>query len=384
MLAVIGFGERSKSRSYSRHDIQIVASLVQMCAGILENSQTHQTLEFLNRQLTLKIYQLNTLFELSKDFSAVWDSEAIFRILGTSLIGQLLISRCAVFTFLNDTLQLQFVRGFRLQDSDLDCLRALNLKSFFSADGTPVYCSNIPNSELLEFCSANKIHLLFPLVLNEEVRGMILLGDRKNRKPFGQEEYDFINTLGNLAVVADENARMQHAMIEKERMERELAIARDIQVSLLPSEAPRIEGYEIASVFHPCYSVAGDYFDFLPVSDHETAIAIGDVSGKSTPAALIMVRLQASLRTLASIEVTDPHITLQKLNRLLCDRQSNKYVTFFYGVLNHRDHTLHYVNAGHCYPLIVKKNGSVDRLETGGTVLGFFKDIQYRNATYSL
>ena len=213
---------------------------------------------------------------------------------------------------------------------------------------------------------------------------MILLGDRKNRKPFGQEEYDFINTLGNLAVVADENARMQHAMIEKERMERELAIARDIQVSLLPSEAPRIEGYEIASVFHPCYSVAGDYFDFLPVSDHETAIAIGDVSGKSTPAALIMVRLQASLRTLASIEVTDPHITLQKLNRLLCDRQSNKYVTFFYGVLNHRDHTLHYVNAGHCYPLIVKKNGSVDRLETGGTVLGFFKDIQYRNATYSL
>ncbi|HEY4490681.1 MAG TPA: hypothetical protein VI958_01730, partial [Acidobacteriota bacterium] len=111
LLAVIGFGERSKSRSYSRHDIQIVASLVQMCAGILENSQTHQTLEFLNRQLTLKIYQLNTLFELSKDFSAVWDSEAIFRILGTSLIGQLLISRCAVFTFLNDTLQLQFVRG---------------------------------------------------------------------------------------------------------------------------------------------------------------------------------------------------------------------------------------------------------------------------------
>ena len=206
----------------------------------------------------------------------------------------------------------------------------------------------------------------------------------KNKNPFTREDFDFISTLGNLAIVSDENAQMQQQMIEKQRMEKELAIAREIQFSLLPQVIPQQAGYEIASVFIPCYTVGGDYYDFLPLSDNEMGIAIGDVSGKSTPAAIMMASAQASLRTLASLKVADPEVTIQRLNQLLCRSPSNKYVTFFYGILNHKTNRLSYVNAGHCYPLILKADGRIDRLETGGTVLGFFKDAVYTHGVYDL
>jgi phosphoserine phosphatase RsbU/P len=384
LLGIVGLGQKTTGRAYSSHQIQMMTSLAQMSAGVLENAESRLTLQSLNRQLTLKIFQLNTLFELSKDFNTVWDAEGIFRILGSSLIGQLLISRCAVVAFEANIPAVKFVRGFRMDALDLNTFESLALSSLFGTTSSPLFIPDMPNGPARQFCMEHKVHLMFPMLLNEELRGVILLGDKKNRKGFQQEDFDFIATLANLALVADENVRMQQAMIEKQRMEKELAIAREIQVNLLPQDFPLIEGYELASIFHPCYSVAGDYFDFLPVSDCELGIAIGDVSGKSTPAALIMACLQASLRTLTSLRVTDPVVTIQKINQLLCQSQSNKYVTFFYGILNFRTHQLSYVNAGHCYPLIAKQDGTIDRLETGGTVLGFFRDAAYRHSTYQL
>jgi sigma-B regulation protein RsbU (phosphoserine phosphatase) len=386
LLALVAMGGKIGAKGYTNQEIEMAVSLVQMCAGALENAQNHHALQRLNKQLTLKIYQLNSLFELSKDFNAVWDSETIFRILGSSLIGQLLISRCAVFTFTGGKLDLKFMRGLRLTSSDLECLTCLADPSFFPDEKDPAFSLDLQSGPVQLLCNTQKIHLILPMILNDEIRGIILLGEKKNRKQFTQEDFDFMTTLGNLALVADENARMQQEMIEKQRMEKELAIAREIQVGLLPQSTPKIRGYEIASAFYPCYTVGGDYFDFLPLSEDEIAIAIGDVSGKSTPAALLMACLQASLRTLTAMRVKEPEITIRRINHLLCESQSqsSKYVTFFYGILNHQTGTMTYVNAGHPYPLVVKKGGELVRLETGGTVMGFFQDANYRKGVYQV
>jgi sigma-B regulation protein RsbU (phosphoserine phosphatase) len=382
LLGVVGLGERMSPRKFSTEQIQTLVSLVMISASGLQNAQTGEMMQSLNRQLILKVYQLNTLFELSKDFNAVWEQEAIYRVLGSSLIGQLLVSRCAVFTFLEaSSVEPRFVRGFRFPE---DYLQNLDFRSLFSEERKPLVCSGTPQSEFDRFCAANRVHLLFPLVHNEELRGVIFLGEKRNRKEFSQEDFDFIGTLTSLALVSDDNARMQREMIQKQRMERELSIARDIQHSLLPQVTPQIPGYEIASYFRPCYQVGGDYFDFIPVSGSELAVLIGDVSGKSTPAAMIMACLQSSIRTLASMKVSDPKVTIEHINNLLCQSQSSKYVTFFYAVLNHNLHEVAYVNAGHCYPLIFKADGEVDRLESGGTVLGFFRDVTYRGSSYRL
>src|SRR6185295_15503204 len=110
---------------------------------------------------------------------------------------------------------------------------------------------------LKEFFDLYKFHLIVPMLFNDEIRGITLLGEKKNRREFDQGDFDLITTLSNLALVADENARMQQEMIEKQRMERELAIARQIQVGLLPQGLPKIRGYEVTSVFEPCYTVGG-------------------------------------------------------------------------------------------------------------------------------
>ena len=384
LVAVIGLGERDKGKQFTPHQLQIIVSLINMCTAALENAANLQSLHDLNRQLGLKIYQLNTLFELSKDFNAVWDSETIFRILGSSLIGQLLISRCAVFQLSNSSPELRFLRGFMLSEEDLDQLHALNPVEYFGKHSEPAVCDEISDKKLSGYFLSHKIHMVYPIIMNDDLRGMILLGDKKNANPFTREDFEFISTLGNLALVSDENAKMQQQMIEKQRMEKELAIAREIQFSLLPQSLPKQEGYEIASVFIPCYTVGGDYYDFFPLSEKEMGVAIGDVSGKSTPAAIMMASVQASLRTLVSLKIADPEITMQRINLLLCRSPSNKYVTFFFGILNHQSNRLSYVNAGHCYPLIVKEDGRVDRLEIGGTVLGFFKDAAYTRGIYDL
>jgi sigma-B regulation protein RsbU (phosphoserine phosphatase) len=385
LLGLIGLGGKSGNKRESHHEVQMVASLVQMCTNAVKNAEIHKMLESLNRQLILRVYQLNTLFELSKDFNAVWDSQTIFRILGNSLTGQLLLSRCAVITRSEDGLILQFCRGFRFSEEDLEKISSKSLNKSLPHKA-PLIISDLSAGPLHEFMVAHKAHLIFPMIMNDEVRGWIFLSDRKTHKGYIQEDYDFIATLSSLALVSDENARMQQQMIEKQRMDKELSIAREIQFSLLPQSIPNIPTYGIATAFQPAYQVGGDYFDFIPVNDSELAFAIGDVSGKSTPAAMIMASLQASLRALASMQISDPVLTIQRINKLLVRShgKSNKYVTFFYGILNHQTHELVYVNAGHCYPLIVKKNGKVDRLEVGGMVMGFFDDVPYKHGRYSL
>ena len=386
LLGVVGIGGVPASREYTAYELEMTAALVQMCVLSIQNAETHMMLESLNRQLILKVYQLNTLFELSKDFNATWDSESLFRILGASLIGQLLVSRVAVFTFTFGFPEPKFVRGFRFGESENRFLQDAHILSCFPEKQKPLVCGECDQPALAEFYAEHKVNSVFPIVLNDEIRGVIFLGEKRNRKPFSQEDTDFITTLGNLALVSEENVRNQQQIIEKQRMEKELSIAREIQQNLLPHTIPQVPGYEITTAFEPAYQVGGDYFDVISVSGHELSIAIGDVSGKGTPAAMIMASVQASLRALASMEVSDPGITIHRLNQLLCRNQSgsNKYVTFFYGVLNFQTHRLSYVNAGHCYPLILKPDGRVDRLEVGGMVMGFFPDVVYRSGAYVL
>lgn len=386
LLAIVGIGGPSSDRKYAPDELELISALAQMCVLSIQNAETTQMLESLNRQLILKVYQLNTLFELSKDFNAVFDSDSIFRILGSSLIGQLMVSRVAVFTFTGGFPQLRFLRGFRFEDCDTRFLHECKILTCFPEKQKPLLCNDCEHPELHDFYNNHKVNMVFPVVLNDEIRGVVFLSERRNRKPFTQEDTDFITTLGNLALVSEENVRNQQQIIEKQRLEKELSIAREIQHSLLPQTIPVLPGYEISTAFEPAYQVGGDYFDVIPVSDCESAIAIGDVSGKGTPAAMIMASVQASLRALTSMQMTDPAMTIHKLNGLLCrsHSKSSKYVTFFYGVLNVQDHRLSYVNAGHCYPLILKSNGAVDRLEIGGMVMGFFPEVVYRSGSYQL
>jgi sigma-B regulation protein RsbU (phosphoserine phosphatase) len=168
---------------------------------------------------------------------------------------------------------------------------------------------------------------------------------------------------------------------EKERMQSELQIAREVQNQLYPHLETSSSHLRIAAMCHPARVVSGDYFDYKSVGERQVAIAIGDVSGKGISAALLMASLQSSLRTqLQSFSENTKLSTaeiVRRVNQHLCASTSpDKYATFFLGLYDETSSTLSYTNAGHLPPVLVRK-GCAHRLDVNGTVVGAFVGVPY-------
>lgn len=193
--------------------------------------------------------------------------------------------------------------------------------------------------------------------------------------------------LGELAdsfnQMVDELNRMLEEMKEKERLQGELEAAKTIQMQLLPQNLPSIPGYDISAASRPAAQVGGDYYDFLALEDGGIGIAVGDVSGKGMPAALLMANLQASLRTLAQT-IHLPNELVAGLNRVLHNNTApHMYATFFFGILDAPMGGLRYVNAGHNAPVICG-NERLLYLRDGGLPLGVLRDAAYQTGEIRL
>ena len=165
---------------------------------------------------------------------------------------------------------------------------------------------------------------------------------------------------------------------------RELEDAQVIQRALLPSLMPAIDRCEMAASWRPASAFGGDCYDALPFSSTRAAISIGDVAGKGLPAALLMSNLQASVRAFATNDAP-PSVVVERANRALCRHTPlDRFVTFFYGVLDTDGRTLQYTNAGHNFPILARADGSVERLGTGGLVLGVAPDADYAQDSVTL
>ncbi|MFH1861837.1 MAG: PP2C family protein-serine/threonine phosphatase, partial [bacterium] len=170
---------------------------------------------------------------------------------------------------------------------------------------------------------------------------------------------------------------------EKERLEGELEAARAIQLRLLPETMPQLPGFQIAAASKPAKQVGGDYYDFLLLPNGQMGLAVGDVSGKGMPAALLMANLQASLRTLIEVDLP-PSELIRRLNRVLhASSAPEMFATFFYGQLDRASAELTYVNAGHNPPLICG-NGRLEPLSEGGLILGILPDGIYQQGFCTL
>jgi phosphoserine phosphatase RsbU/P len=166
--------------------------------------------------------------------------------------------------------------------------------------------------------------------------------------------------------------------------EREIAEARSIQVGFLPKEIPQLKGYELASAWQSARVVGGDYFDVLSFDGEMLGLCIADVAGKGMPAALLMSNLQAAVRGLASPDLR-PDQLCARLNTLLCRNIAiDRFITFFYALLDGPSGTLHYVNAGHNPPVVLHRDGSHYRLEEGGGVFGVFPNQKFAMGTTRL
>ena len=208
------------------------------------------------------------------------------------------------------------------------------------------------------------------------VVGVLQLLNKKSGA-FGPSDLDFVAAISEHMAIAMENATLHMELIEKNRMERELQLGREIQSRLLPAPPLDVTDTTLAAASVPCFEVGGDYYDFIEYPDGDLGIALGDVSGKGVAAALIMSSIQAALRIAAPME-DDLGELMSRLNRLLCRMAGGrKYVTFFFGRYSPATGELHYVNAGHNAPLII--NGDeIEEVGATGKPIGLIPESTYR------
>jgi serine phosphatase RsbU (regulator of sigma subunit)/catechol 2,3-dioxygenase-like lactoylglutathione lyase family enzyme len=158
------------------------------------------------------------------------------------------------------------------------------------------------------------------------------------------------------------------------RVEQELAIATQVHSRLFPQSMPQLKSLEYAGACIPARAVGGDYYDFLSLGPDRLGFVIADVAGKGIAAALLMANLQANLRSQFALALEQPQRMLQKVNRLFCDNTPDgAFATLFFGDYDDSSGFLRYVNCGHLCALLLRRDGSCDRLESTSTVLGIFK-----------
>ncbi len=220
--------------------------------------------------------------------------------------------------------------------------------------------------------------LAVPLGVSEKVFGIIYADSPISEGRFTEDHLKVLTTLASVAAIRVENARLVEARLERERLERELALASEIQQRFQPTAPPHINGYELQGISFPCYEIGGDYYDFIEREDGRLVIALGDVSGKGTAAALLMSSLHAAIHA-QSASHDSLVATISAVNRYLADNiPANRFVTLFYAELDPESGSLAFLNAGHNPPLIVHNAGTVEQLSSGGLPLGIKRDAEYR------
>jgi len=254
------------------------------------------------------------------------------------------------------------------------------LAYFQTAHGTVALDSLELDSPLLAALRAEGVRLVVPLVSQGELIGLLRLGPRRSEQEYSSDDRKLLDDLAAHAAPAVRVAqlvRQQQAEIrERERIEQELKVAQLIQQQFLPRELPDLQGWHVAAYYRPARAVGGDFYDFIDLPDGRVGIAVGDVTDKGVPAALVMATTHSILRVEA-LRLTSPGEVLKRANELLIDEMPpHMFVTCLYAVLDPPSGRLRFANAGHNLPNL-RRGGEVTELRATGMPLGLLPNMVY-------
>lgn len=397
-IGLLCLGGKATGEGFTPQEIEFVSSLVNMSSAAIENSIIVTKLRTANRQLDGKIQQLNTLFDLSQEFNATIDRDRLIKLLSLTLMGQMMVSRHVVAisregaargALPEGDVELVSARGIPEQAVDEATLRSLwafSDRHLVEAD------VNHANDELAitvdektnAWLRDNRVALVLPVQHQGLTCGVLCFGHKQSNEPYSEADIDFLSALANLFIVSLQNSFLVDEQIEKERLEEEMRLARQIQEKLQPSEMPKVAGLQLGMIALPSRHVAGDYVDIIALEGNRVLTAIGDVTGKGLPASLLMSNVQACLHMVLPMDMTLEEAT-GHMNRVICSNTGfDKFITYFHGIYHEADGKFEYVNAGHNPPMVLRRNGDVELLETGGLLLGVMASMPYDRGSIHL
>ncbi len=380
-IGLIGLGGKATGAPFERPELEFIQSLVQMSASAVHNSMMVHELKQANRDLDDKIQQLNTLFDLSQEFNATIDRDHLVKLLSFALMGQMGV-RC--FGFLLRRTPTADARMWEaIAHKGLDPVLFDELDDQVLASARELILLEDAGEEWQPLVEAG-LQLALPLRQQQRTTGVLFLGEKITEAAYEPEDVEFLYALGNLALVSIQNSFLVEEQIEKERLEKEVGLAREIQQRLLPDPIPSISGLGVDAIALPSREVGGDYFDVAELKGNRLLLAIADVTGKGVPASLLMANVQASLQVVLPMDITLEDATAQ-INNVMCrNTDPATFITFFLGIYEADERRFGYVNAGHNPPLVIRKDGSIEHLKTGGLLLGVMKNNTYERGYVTL
>ena len=250
---------------------------------------------------------------------------------------------------------------------------------------TTLACTSVNDPTVLAPVKAKNWLLGFPLSLKGEILGVMLTKESNVPAAFHNKRIEILNGVASQISLAIQNERFTNEMVDRERLEREMQLARQIQETFLPNELPHIKGWDLDLRWKTAREVGGDFYDLFYTRDRKLALAIADVADKGMPAALYMTVTRTLIRSISQ-SVKSPGKVLHRVNELLMmDSQNGMFVTAVFAILDPATGMLTYANAGHNLPLLLRHHSKeVERLPKGAIALAVVDNAVYEDHEISI
>lgn len=343
-----------------------------------------QQLKEENQRLRRAVDELAILNDLSLAISGSLDSEKIMRsIIGKSIRALGAEQGDITLVAENQDNPTQTLVRSMISTSEHSPLHLnQNLLGWMQINKKPLMINEPGNdSRFRNVTWDSSIHSLLsaPLMARSKLIGILTIYNKRTDHNTGFTESDqrLLSIIAAQSAQVVENARLYEDEEAYRFMRRELELASTIQKKMLPATPPKLNGYSIAGKNVTAQEVGGDYFDYIQMSENRWAFCLGDISGKGLPASLLMTNLHAILRG-QTFHLVNPGDILKHANsQLFQSTTSEKFATLFLAILDTSKNTIHYSSAGHDYPYLMRKDGSYERLESGGLPLGMMDGMDY-------
>ncbi|MDP4117379.1 MAG: PP2C family protein-serine/threonine phosphatase, partial [Bacteroidota bacterium] len=354
----------------------VVAGVVFIAFAIVFQSTKDKFQDF----LTAKFYPeqfaaQKVLLTFSNEVATVVGLNNILDSMKTTFIGNLKINNFGILLKDKNNSDFKYIRGTGIKNTNL-IIDGKNLENYLQDRIQGMMSVVLERDHFYKVIPSNateiideNIYTIIPMIIKSKVIGLLLFGLKYSGAQFAGKDLELLIAAANQAAISIENARLYKTEAEKERIERDLDLARKIQEGLLPKNIPDIPQLDIYGQMIPAMQVGGDYFDFIKVSPSKIFVLVGDVSGKGLSASLYMTKLQTIMQLSCSQDKTPKEILMEVNKQIYGSLERSWFITLTLALFDTEKKKVWFCRAGHM-PTLAAKNGSVAEYRSSGIGLG--------------
>ena len=381
----------TKIPSFTKRQEEVGSFMANYISHLIHNDNLVQNLESYSDRLQKMLNEMGTLHEITHALESTQNLDSLLEYIMQKSQNVMRAEAASLMLVVPDTNELEFkvvlgpkakeVKPFRLPIGK-------GISGWVAESGESVLIPDAYSDSRFDpsFDKRSgfktKSMLCVPMIHHSNTVGVMTVINRLDGHPFNEDDKILFTIFASQAALAIENARLLYAALEKERLDKELQLASEIQRLLIPQIIEQPSFMEIAAEYIPCKEVGGDFYDIIKLDENRIIFVVADVSGKGIPGAMVVSNMQATLR--AYLEYgTDLLPIVAKLNEAIIRQTTpDRYITFFIGLYDHSISSFSYINAGHNPPIMVKGDGTIKELRTGGVFIGYVP-WDYENETIS-